>query len=245
MGSAVCVVYWCTHNNAISIMEENFTQARCSVSGFPNARFVAGVAAAAVLSIGLAESSVAAPCASDSTLTLDTFDVTIDGMPALDCGYGDTNNDFVTPPPSTWSVNTDNSGGIPGAPDWNGYHKTEIDEGTGSTSSSWENGAGVDLQLTSFTGSTNDPYQSGTFSLNASDPLLIVLKEGSGGTGNYAWYYFEDKTGPLTGTWDTTNPFGGHNLSHMTAYVVPVPAAVWLFGTGLLGLFGVARRRSR
>lgn len=33
--------------------------------------------------------------------------------------------------------------------------------------------------------------------------------------------------------------------SHVTGYgVVPVPAAVWLFGSGLLGLVGVARRRS-
>jgi hypothetical protein len=29
----------------------------------------------------------------------------------------------------------------------------------------------------------------------------------------------------------------------VTATVVPVPPAVWLFGTGLLGLVGVARRR--
>lgn len=34
-------------------------------------------------------------------------------------------------------------------------------------------------------------------------------------------------------------------LSHMTTYtVVPVPAAVWLFGSGLLGLVGVARRKA-
>ena len=33
-------------------------------------------------------------------------------------------------------------------------------------------------------------------------------------------------------------------LSHSAAYsVVPVPAAVWLFGSGLLGLVGVARRK--
>jgi hypothetical protein len=33
-------------------------------------------------------------------------------------------------------------------------------------------------------------------------------------------------------------------LSHATGYqVVPVPAAVWLFGTGLLGLVGIARRK--
>jgi len=32
--------------------------------------------------------------------------------------------------------------------------------------------------------------------------------------------------------------------SHVAAYgVVPVPAAVWLFGSGLLGLIGIARRR--
>ncbi|MCW9024363.1 MAG: VPLPA-CTERM sorting domain-containing protein [Gammaproteobacteria bacterium] len=29
----------------------------------------------------------------------------------------------------------------------------------------------------------------------------------------------------------------------MTTSAVPVPAAVWLFGSGLLGLVGVARRR--
>ena len=37
--------------------------------------------------------------------------------------------------------------------------------------------------------------------------------------------------GPITSAW-----FGGGT-------VVPVPAAVWLFGSGLLGLVGVARRR--
>jgi hypothetical protein len=33
-------------------------------------------------------------------------------------------------------------------------------------------------------------------------------------------------------------------FSHDGQYVVPVPAAVWLFASGLLGLVGVARRRS-
>jgi hypothetical protein len=32
-------------------------------------------------------------------------------------------------------------------------------------------------------------------------------------------------------------------LNATTAIVVPIPAAVWLFGSGLLGLIGVARRR--
>ena len=38
--------------------------------------------------------------------------------------------------------------------------------------------------------------------------------------------------------------FGGVSYGlHLEGSVVPVPAAVWLFGSGLLGLVGVARRR--
>ena len=47
-----------------------------------------------------------------------------------------------------------------------------------------------------------------------------------------------------SGSWST----GGPGLSHITFYnsgVVPVPAAVWLFGSGLLGLVGVARRKRK
>jgi hypothetical protein len=46
-------------------------------------------------------------------------------------------------------------------------------------------------------------------------------------------------------------PFPGFNANfditsvHVTSVsTVPVPAAVWLFGSGLLGLVGVARRKS-
>jgi len=30
----------------------------------------------------------------------------------------------------------------------------------------------------------------------------------------------------------------------METTVIPVPAAVWLFGSGLLGLIGIARRKA-
>ena len=52
--------------------------------------------------------------------------------------------------------------------------------------------------------------------------------------------------GPRPYTWDdfTTNGDAYANLSNVTAFsVVPVPAAVWLFGSGLLGLIGIARRK--
>lgn len=45
------------------------------------------------------------------------------------------------------------------------------------------------------------------------------------------------------GNWTTP---GDRNLSHITFYnsgIVPIPAAVWLFGTGLLGLVSIAGRR--
>jgi len=59
-------------------------------------------------------------------------------------------------------------------------------------------------------------------------------------------------TGTLTGngfdptdaTWTfSTTSIDSYNMSVQTVAVVPVPAAVWLFGSGLIGLVGVARRK--
>jgi hypothetical protein len=44
----------------------------------------------------------------------------------------------------------------------------------------------------------------------------------------------------------TGGPFGGFNANfNANMAVVPVPAAVWLFGSGLLGLVGIARRKKK
>ena len=47
--------------------------------------------------------------------------------------------------------------------------------------------------------------------------------------------------GPATGSIDGT--FSGRSVVAKLGPVVPVPAAVWLFGSGLLGLVAVARRK--
>ena len=49
--------------------------------------------------------------------------------------------------------------------------------------------------------------------------------------------YGVDANGDRTGVEFQVDPF--------TIQAVPIPAAVWLFGTGLIGLIGVARCKAR
>ena len=73
--------------------------------------------------------------------------------------------------------------------------------------------------------------------------------------------FYDQNTGEFSITWafsedimyDITSPFGDSSSSFSTAFdltisgtatVVPVPAAVWLFASGLIGLAGVMRRRT-
>ena len=107
--------------------------------------------------------------------------------------------------------------------------------------------------------------------MNSSDPSIIAEVEAyqelfgfinrSGGYGTY--FYYLDETGSFD-IWNATNwlssiqiaggpgntvdasPFAlnGNSLygTYLVASAVPVPAAAWLFGSGLIGLIGVARR---
>lgn len=104
---------------------------------------------------------------------------------------------------------------------------------------------------------SDDGLTISNFALNGSDEVLlgqwsysgpeianiIVLKAGR----QYAVYLFSDAITtnmPNIGLFDTSD-LHGKGLSHITAYsvsVVPVPAAVWLFASGLIGL-ACARRK--
>ncbi len=51
--------------------------------------------------------------------------------------------------------------------------------------------------------------------------------------------------GPFTGLQVSIDIGSGNSLRVLSVSAVPVPAAVWLFGSGLLGLVGIARRKSK
>ena len=93
---------------------------------------------------------------------------------------------------------------------------------------------------------------TGTWELTgATEPLFFVTKY----NGGYDIYtYMGVGISPFSDSWDDIyrGTIGAScnevncdaATSHLTVYgVVPVPAAVWLFGSGLLGLVGMARRK--
>jgi len=97
-------------------------------------------------------------------------------------------------------------------------------------------------------------YSSQNIQVAAGDELAIVLRmDPSGQGGDYSW---RGETGDLYASGvaytrtDTTDWFapmsGGLTVDYgFKTFVnpIPIPPALWLFGSGLIGLLGVARRR--
>lgn len=65
---------------------------------------------------------------------------------------------------------------------------------------------------------------------------------GTAGEGN-AWFAAHVTDFVIEGSEVSSAWFGGGDGGVPPDVVVPVPAAVWLFGSGLLGLIGIARRK--
>ena len=210
-----------------------------------------GIVFAGLLSIGLVGNAAAMTCDTGGGYLSDvTADDGGGSMDATQCGI------VLNPPSGNDSlelVNTIDIDGFDG--EWLFYEKVESEGHTGTGSF----GLTVDDLGT----------DSGTFHMdNVSEPFLVILKDGED---FFGWYYIDGKSGDVDGTWTTANLFpkstgecdgfmarfdsgcnGGKALSHLTVYTtdperppseVPVPAAVWLFGSDLIGMVGVARRR--
>jgi hypothetical protein len=91
----------------------------------------------------------------------------------------------------------------------------------------------------------------GTFSaFNSAGTLLDAINDlgyntlSLSGNGDVISYMTITGYGGLNGLTSLTYSYDGITDGHNTGIPsVPVPAAVWLFGSGLMGLFGVAKRK--
>jgi hypothetical protein len=90
----------------------------------------------------------------------------------------------------------------------------------------------------------------GTWSVNSGaldifDRVVFILKAGNTFS---SYLYAPGSDAGNSGSWSwTTSALEDKNLSHFSIYTneispVPVPAAIWLFGTALLGFISMSRR---
>lgn len=101
-----------------------------------------------------------------------------------------------------------------------------------------------DIAITSTGSNRLDPLE---FSIDVNGDNYLTSYFGpssgnAGGEGN-AWFAAHVTDFVIGATMVSSAWFGGGEGGGSPPNVVPVPAAVWLFGSGLLGLIGLARRK--
>jgi hypothetical protein len=194
-------------------------------------------ALAMLLAAGASNAAVISPCADlladnatcvDPTVTIDgnTFDMTIRGSDFTD-GAGGTSGGGLT---VTWDaarldlVSWDTSV-FPLGP---AFNLGTLDQAAGTLS---------EIDLLSFSGIEDTTFDivTLTFLAQAAGNAAVTpsLANFPGQPGANIWV---DSTG-----FGAANPSFIGGSAQISA--VPVPAAVWLFGSGLIGLVGIARRR--
>jgi hypothetical protein len=79
------------------------------------------------------------------------------------------------------------------------------------------------------------------FDWGATANIPVVLDWGIAGN---VWTTLDGDADGIPGIAMTAGPFAGFS-PYFQVTTVPIPAAAWLFGSGLLGLVGIARRRRK
>lgn len=97
--------------------------------------------------------------------------------------------------------------------------------------------------LSAYSGSTPEPFDSGSVLFGS---ISFMIPKSLGSTGNLLSTGIGDNSGiygQINLFTDTDAGGIGISLRDVSVNAVPVPAAVWLFGSGLIGLIGIARRK--
>lgn len=111
---------------------------------------------------------------------------------------------------------------------------------TGVTLGAKSDGSGADF-FNYITG-TGTGGLTGSFTTDGTSQYLL-FKTGDG-QNTPSWFLFKiiGATAATVYTWTITGTEPNNGLSHISAFV-PIPAAAWLMGSGLIALFGIGRRR--
>jgi hypothetical protein len=141
---------------------------------------------------------------------------------------------FFNSPVNLYTAASSNIGAIPGGPVPTGDITGTVM--TMNLSSFFANWAGTDFNQGSATASTN-------FVPTAGNPVPADVPGSVSCVGTECTFTNLEWQSLIVG-----GPFNGKTGTFTlsgTATIVPAPAAVWLFGSGLLGLVGIARRRAK
>jgi hypothetical protein len=99
------------------------------------------------------------------------------------------------------------------------------------------------------TGSINDIWSVGGFTMDINTMIVASIDTIDGNfitlTGDGSISSTNPSLETTPGTWIfSANTLGANLTWSSSSTVVPVPPAVWLFGSGLIGLVGIARRKN-
>jgi len=125
--------------------------------------------------------------------------------------------------------------GLFGYKDWDFLAKEDTPGGLSGTD--------IGLSVTPSGGAASGDWSVNAGALDSFARLVFILKAGN----TFSAYLYEPGSDAgSSGSW-LTSALDDKDLSHLSIYTsgmspVPVPAAIWLFGTALLGFIGVSRR---
>jgi hypothetical protein len=99
--------------------------------------------------------------------------------------------------------------------------------------------------------SINNPIKEMDVTVFGSDSLSVLtmsnfIDDTSGWDGNFTsigMSFVADGSQSTLKFLGTNSGWNGYYIDNVNVSVVPIPAAMWLFGSGLIGLVGLARRK--